>query len=322
MRRLALPFSLVLVLSQGASAQSLQKRYRHRAEAEQLIEQILVGNGLEQAVTRLQYLGEETYAAEELAKHVRGVDERQRRNVAFALSALAVRESEPALVKLARDEDSAVRMSAATGLGKLKSRNVAALEPLLSDPTLGVRREAARALGAMHNPKVGRLLVEKARAEGEPEVRAAMLVGAGDSGDRRQADALEGFLKSSSESTRLAAAQGLCRLGSPKGLAIVRKMLESKDRYERRQGLSLLEGARAQVAAPLLRPLLDDPDRVIAASAARTLYQGGDERMLEWLVVTAHRSKGDDRLAIENELERLHLTDDRRRVILLKAGIR
>lgn len=312
----------ILVLSSLAGAQGLQKRLAHRAEAEALVGQLLVGERMEQALARLRYLGEERFAAEMLGQYVRAVNERQRRNVAFALAGLGVAESEPLLARLARDSDPVVRMSAAAGLGKVRSRNARVLVPLLSDPTLGVRREAARAIGAMRSARMGKLLAEKARVEGEPEVRAALLVAVGDSGDRRQAGVLETFLKSSSESARFAAAQGLCRLGAPRGLAFARALLQSQDRYERRQGLAVLEGAPARVARPLLKPLLDGPDRTLAAAAARLLHQGGERGMLEWLVLAAHHARGDEKLALEVELEQLHLSDEARKAILLKAGIR
>ncbi len=59
----------------------------------------------------------------------------------------------------------------------------------------------------------------------------------------------------------------------------------------RRQGLALYEGVSAKKAEPSLRPLLEDKDRSVAASAARILYQGGDKKMLEWLVVASWNSK-------------------------------
>jgi len=185
-----------------------------------------------------------------------------------------------------------------------------------------VRREAARALGTLRVAQAGSALVTAARAEPELEARAAMLTAAGQSGDVRQGAALRPFLKSSSESTRFAAARGLVHLGAPEGLAFARGLLGSEDRFVRRQGLALFEGVSAQHSGRALRPLLEDPDRGLAAGAARVLYQGGEGTMLEWLVLAAWRAKDPrERLAVERELEPLHLGDEARRAVLRRAGV-
>jgi HEAT repeat protein len=187
---------------------------------------------------------------------------------------------------------------------------------------LGVRREAARALGALHATKAGPALMKAAQAEGEPEVREAMLVAAGQAGDKRQTAALERFLDDSSESARFAAAQGLCALGSTRGFEFAKKRIASADRYERMRGVLLFEGARAKDAAAVLEPLLDDKDLAVGAAAARVLYQGGDEKKLDWLVLHSFQSNGENKLVYEKELEALRLADDQRRAILAKAGIK
>jgi hypothetical protein len=70
-----------------------------------------------------------------------------------------------------------------------------------------------------------------------------------------------------------------------------------------------------------LRPLLEDKDRTLAASAARILHQGGDKSMLGWLVLASWKANGEEKLAYEKELETLHLADDERKAILRKAGM-
>jgi hypothetical protein len=103
---------------------------------------------------------------------------------------------------------------------------------------------------------------------------------------------------------------------------VAHKLLSSSDRYERRHGLALFEGAKAKDADKMLRPMLKDPDPAVSAIAARILYQGGDAKMLDWLVVTSARAPNSARLAYETELEQLHLADDRRKQILARAGIK
>ncbi len=320
--RPVLLLALLLPLLALSGPASTAKRGERRAETEQVLLGVLQGGPVPAAVSRLRFLREEAYAAEEIALALRkALDERVRRNLTAVLAGLETRTAEPTLARLTSDDDSAVRMYAAQGLARLKSRNTAALLPLLQDKSSGVRKEAARALGASRNAKMGPPLVKAAKAEQELEVRATMLAAVGDTGDAKQVPALKAFLASDSESTRFAAARGLCRLGSQDGFAFAGKLLGSEDRFVRRQGLELYEGVSAKKAAPALKPLLEDKDRSLAAGAARILYQGGEAPMLDWLVLASWNAKGDEKLAYEKELEALQLQDDRRKAILRKAGV-
>lgn len=325
MRALAFALLAAFALAPAAAdaGQAGRKRAARRVEVDQALGGILRGGGVEAAVSRIEFLGERGYAAARIEGLIgNATEDEQLRNLSRALSMLAVPDSEPALVKLARNEDAVVRMNAVAGLGRVHSRAVNVLQELLRDESMPVRREAAKALGEARVPGLGALLVRTAQVEGEPEVRAALLVAVGQSGDKKQAKALEAFLKSSSESTRVAAARGLCGLGAPAGFAFAKGLLASHDRYERRQGLALFEGFPAKNVAPALKPLLSDPDKSIAAAAARILYQGGDAKMLDWLVLESHNAHGDAKLTIENEIDPLHLSDEDRRAILKRHGVK
>jgi HEAT repeat protein len=292
-------------------------------ETDQVIAGLLRGGSVESAVSRIEFLGEKAYAADQIMELLdESTEDDQLRDLSQALSLLAVPDAEPALIKLAQSGDAVVRMNAAAGLGRIQSRAANVLQALLKDASMPVRREAAKAMGRIRVPKLGAVLVRAAQVEGEPEVRAALLVAVGQSGDKKQAKALEAFLKSSSESTRVAAARGLCGLGAPAGFAFAKKLLASTDKYERRQGLALFEGFPAKNIAPALKPLLDDPDVSISAAAARILFQGGDATMLGRLVVASHKANGDAKLKIENEIEPLHLSDADRQAILKRAGVK
>lgn len=306
-----------------SGAGSRQTRAEHRVEVEQTVQQIAQGQEIESGLARIHYLGEEDYAASVAVSALqRAPDERERRNLAFALGVLGAHGSEATLIALAHDPDPVVRMSAAQGLGRVHSRDVRTLGALLKDPSMPVRVEGAKALGALHQAKFGKALLEAARTESEPEARAVILVAAGDCADPRLAKGLAGFLTSSSESTRSAAARALCHLGAPQGLTYARKQLESAQKLERRQAVALFEGAPASAARAVLRPLLKDPDAQVAASAARILYQGGEAVMLDWLVVASFHAKGEEKLTYENELEKLHLDDAQRGLILRRAGLK
>lgn len=321
-RPLALLLALLASQALGASSSS-EKRLSRRMETDAALQQLVNGAPVPATVSRLLFLGEQAYAADQLMLQLRrAVDARQRRNLTATLAGLSVRGAEPTLAQLTQDDDSAVRMYAAQGLGRLRSRRINVLVPLLEDKSSGVRKEAARALGATRSAKVGKVLVGLAKSEQELEVRTAMLVAVGESGDTKQVAALKGFLASDSEATRFAAARALCLLGSKDGFAFADKLLTSSDRFVRRQGLALFEGVAAKKGDVALRPLLEDKDRGLAAGAARILYQGGDAKMLEWLVVSSWNAKStDEKLLYEKELEPLQLADDRRKAILRKAGL-
>ncbi len=310
----------LLPLSVSAAGRSSERR----AEAQVEVRRLLAGANPWATLSRLKFLGEQRSAAVALAKAWDGLDDAElRRNVATVVAGLEVARAEPLLVEFTQSSDSAVRMSGAQGLGRIRSRQVGVLVPLLQDRNLGVRREASRALGASRDSRsLGKVLLEAAKGEGEPEVRAAMLEAVGRSGDRRLTSAIASFLTSSSDATRFAAARGLCLLGARQGFEFAAGLLASEDRFVRRQGVALFEQLPARVAKPYLEPKLEDPDRRVAASAARILYQGGDASKLEWLVLVSHLSKPDDKLIIEEELEKLLLTDERRKAILRKAGLR
>jgi HEAT repeat protein len=323
-----LPACLLLVLALSTQATqaappSVQKRLSRRAETGQLVEQILEGSlPVPTALSRLRLLRDEAHAAGALIRALPDLtDPRRLRDVTAVLAGLETRSAEPALVELAGHPDGAVRMYAVQGLGRLRSHRVEVLLPLLGDKSVGVRREVARALGASRNPKVGKALLDAARTEGDPQARVLLLEAVGASGDKKQAPALETFLDDSSESSRFAAARGLCLLGAPEGFAFARKLLASEDKHVRRQGVALYEGLPVKLSQPALRPLLEDKDRTLAASAARILYQGGDKTMLSWLVLASWNAQGEEKLTYEKELETLQLADDERKALLRKAGM-
>ncbi len=321
MRR-ALVFLAVLCPIAATAGWEAERRLKRRSEVEQLVGQIASGRDVQAAISKIAFLDEPDYAARRLVERLQGeVEDPARRDLAMALAQIKARMAEPVLIELTRDRDASVRMSAAQGLGRLRSRAAEPLLPLLSDSSMAVRREAAKALGYTGEERAGKILIDVARREVEPEVRAAMLAAAGGAGDRRQVPALEGFLRHSSESARYAAAQGLCRLGASRGLAFVSLRLASEDRSERRRALDLLEEVPLKVAGPLLRPLLSDKDPALAASSARLLHLAGEKKMLEWLVVGSFQATGEAKLAFEDQLELLHLTDEQRAKILVAAGL-
>ncbi len=315
---------VVLVLVSLAVPVAAKKN--NAAEALQVLDRFLSGQvGLNATVNRVQYLGAEALVAEELAlvlKRTRDPKRREPQIELLAAVAVPSEDVERLLLTSLRSDTVGEVMAACRGLGRTRPRDaVGPLVGLLGHPVLGVRREATRALGAIGQPGAGGPLLKAAKTEVDLELRLQMIVAAGRAGDRKQAPALEALLGDSSESTRLAAAQALCTLGAPRCAKFAAALLGAADRHERLQGVMLFEGAKAKLAAPSLTPLLKDADHKVRARAARLLVEGGDARQLEFLVIESARAGGESKLAYEDELERLRLSDEQRQAILKRAGL-
>lgn len=327
MRRSTFLLWLWAVPALAGSAASNQKALNKFEEAKGIADGFITGTSttsISNACSRLKYLGQEALGSRLWAGAIIGEPVvEKRRTLAEGLAILSNKEGTPGLLRALGDEDGAVRMYGAQGLGRVHVREAAPkIATLLGDKTLGARREAAKALGQFHDPRWGDALMKAAKVEEDAEVKAGMLVAAGQSGDKKQSAELEKYLNGKSETAQFAAAQGLVLLGAASGLKFAKDKLASKDKFDRMQGLQLFEGSKAKEVAPVLEPLLKDPDRGVQATTARILYQGGDAKKLDWLVIESFKANGEDRLPYERELESLRLSDEDRKAILTKAGIK
>src|SRR4051812_44692300 len=108
------------VLAGGATA---RKAVNKQAEAGEPVSQDAQGGSNPNAiVNRLRFLGQEGYGAHELASlMLREPDLEKRRSMAQVIAGLANKEGEPGLLRGLEDEDGAVRMYSAQGLGRMKS---------------------------------------------------------------------------------------------------------------------------------------------------------------------------------------------------------
>lgn len=312
---------LLVLLASAAPA-----RPNNTAEAARVLDQFLGGAmPLNAAINRVQFLGAEVYVSGELVFALRrATDPRARSPLLEFLAALGVHDAdvERLFLRSLASDDTGEVMIAARGLGRIKSAEaVKPLIALLLSPMLGVRREAARALGEIGKPAASAPLLKAAKTEGDLDLKVLMISAAGRAGDKKQVPVLEALLKDDSESTRLAGAQALCAVGAPKCAQFASKLLASKDKNERFQGVMVFEGSSAKVSGPTLTPLLKDSDDKLRARAARILVQGGDPKGVEWLVIESAKAQGEHRLVYEDELEKLRVTDEQRQAILKKAGL-
>jgi len=303
---------LLLVLPLTAAAKGSPEEVRAAAQ------DIVAGKGVSAALSRLDFLGAGGQACDLLVPHALGGETKVRRNVAEAFARFAERRHLEALLALVQDPDVSLRVAAAKGLGHAKLDHPG-LRGLLQDKASGVRREAARALGGLKSPAAGKAVLDAADVEAEPEVREVMLLAAATAPFPGLVGRLERALGHLSESTRTAAAHALCQLGAPSGLAVAKEKLGSQSRYDRRDGVMMLEGVPLKAAGPLLAPLLQVPvqDMALSAPAARVLAQAGDRGALEWLVVQANDARGAAAGPLLDALEALKVTDEDRQRILL-----
>ncbi len=315
----------VVMLALGSLAGGPSRRQQ---EATRLLDALASGElNANQASNRLSVMGEDAFICSALVARLRRFTAAPSwyRPAIVVLGAVAVPnpDVEQVLSAAFNDEDITVRMAAIRGVARAKGTRAAPqLEALIGDRLLGVRREAAKALGVLGQSRSAAPLLAQARVEADPETRAFQLQALGHLGDKKVVPELEKFLAQSSESTRLAAGQSLCALGSPKGFAFAKALFASKDAFERTQGVRLFEGTPAKVSAPHLEPLLADADASVRATAARVLYQGGQKDKLSWLVLESTKANADQRTPYERELETLGLRDDERAAILAKAGLK
>ncbi len=283
--------------------------------------------GLNQAVNRFAFLGVQRFAAHELMLSLSRFDDERKRAQIYEAIALVVSpppdpDVENALWRATFTDDTARKIVITRALARMHSiKGYLPLLSMLKDHQAPVRRAAATSLGEMGLPAAGAPLAAALQVEDDFETKVTLLVAIGKAGDKRQAAVLEPTLTQTSEVARLAAAQALCQLGSPKGVAFAKQLMASKDANERLQGVRLFDGVQAKQATPNLSPMLADVDHRVRATAARILAQGGDKSKVDWLVLESSKSVGEDRLPYENELETLRLSDEDRRAILKRAGV-
>jgi HEAT repeat protein len=302
------------------------QRNAQHSDVQDIVDAIVRGEGgVNVQLARARSMGKEAEVAKALEETSIRVSDRERlRNIALALVALMHAGGECTLMRMSQSSDPGTRMYAVQGLGQLKSKAaVPKMITLVGDKVPAVRREAARAVGAMRIETAAPGLLDAAKAETELEAKAAQIIAIGQVGGKKQVKALEKFLTDDpSESTRRAAARALCTLGEKSGLEYAKKMLSSDDQQDHLDAVKLFEDAKAEVAAPVLEPLLNSRNVRMAAAAAHMLYTGGNTKMLEWLVLRAARSKEiDDRLIYEHELESIGITDKQRHEINARNGI-
>jgi len=226
-----------------------------------------------------------------------------------ALSSAKQTEIRKLLIGALDDEQSQVRMQAASALGNIGSKE--AVDPLitaLADPNDWVRVQVAEAIGKLGNPFTAQILAQHLETESDSHVRATLVKALGKIGDEKIAPLLAvyledkdsrvrancveamtqlrtstGNLKSAflkladdpSNRVRANVAVALLSFGEEKGREILAKMLVSKDEYCRASAAYAYgEIGQAEDRPSIIRLLADD-SLMVRKNAIKALVKHG-----------------------------------------------
>lgn len=225
-----------------------------------------------------------------------------------------MRAIEP-LIRLLRDEDYLVRLSAISGLGTLYP--LPALVKLGSSEPIR-RRQAARELAALPDRRViGPLLA--ALSDDSALVTVAVIEALGQIRDPQAVEPLLPFLEDGSPPERIAAITALGELNGTVAVPQIIQIItsESEQSKIRRRAATVLGQLSDWRAVEPLIASLSDNDPQMRMTAADALAQLPDGRSLEPLVATLEDSIPRVRVAAANALGALN--DERAAEALIKA---
>ncbi len=225
------------------------------------------------------------------------------------LTAAARRDVCKRLTELLNDNDSRVRMQAASALGNLGCRDTAeVLITALADPNEWVRVQVVEALGRIGSEDLASVLAHHLEGENEAHVRATLIKVLGTIGSdklvpvlalyledrdaRVRANCIEAMLRLNSSkdamrrqllklasdvNNRVLAntALGLVSLGERQGRMILVRMLESADEYMRASATYALGEIRDRHDLSTLVRLLGDNSWMVRQNAVRALVKYG-----------------------------------------------
>jgi HEAT repeat protein/Na+/melibiose symporter-like transporter len=180
-----------------------------------------------------------------------------------------------AALRSLRDSESAVSREEAIRSAGREQMTLAAGEIIaaLHDPSPGVRRQAALALGRLGDPRAAEALLHQ--LEEHPDlVEEETLIALGGLGDLRAAQPLVRFLRSPRAILRRAAARALGRLGSPEAIQpLLESARDSGDVELRRASLQALRLLRAREAEAVAGQALLEADPTLRIAAAELVSE-------------------------------------------------
>ena len=131
-----------------------------------------------------------------LQQAIRSGTSEQKRSALYEIKMLATEQASRLAIPALTDNDLMVRATAASAIISLpQSESAVLLQPMLSDKSDFVRREAAYALGENHTGIATSALVKRMLEDKVPEVRTAAAVALGNAGDTSSLAGLTAVLK-------------------------------------------------------------------------------------------------------------------------------
>lgn len=177
------------------------------------------------------------------------------------------------LAALNRETDDHVRAAMVAALGRIGgSAATTAVIAAINDPSLEVSSEAALAAGALAEPGIGSLDVVGAACDALIH-RYSTLGKPGEMTPRGAAnEATPGALPRDLSATREAFLSAMARIASPRFRPLLIEALKSaRTAGVRRAAIRGLAATDDGATAAIIRPLLDDPDASVRASAAESM---------------------------------------------------
>jgi hypothetical protein len=159
------------------------------------------------------------------------------RNAVDLLAELAPPDADARIAGMLAHSEPRVRRSAASSLAKLGTpRAVLALLQAVQDPSAEVRLQVALGLGTVRNPRAVPWLIEALDKEQDQDVQMAMISALGrmptEDAVARLARATEpgGMLLRKSTAVRLHAVEALAEAGTPSAQAVLRTLMNDRER--------------------------------------------------------------------------------------------
>jgi HEAT repeat protein len=207
-----------------------------------------------------------------------------RQNAAKLLARYSVPGSVETLVKLLRDEVSAVRLKAVHGLGSIKaSQALEALCTRLGDPDMKVQGAAIEALIAIGDVRSVAFLLEYLKNDSEYVRRAAVEV----LNQVVTSDAVKDLVSALRDQdwwVRVRAADALGTLGGDRVVEAVVSLIDDPDDFVRRYSVEILNMVPDGRSVEPLIHALDDTDWWVRERAIDALAKVGDSRALDPLL--------------------------------------
>lgn len=184
-----------------------------------------------------------------------------------------------------KDVDVGVRVAAARALGAIDDpRSVEALSKALrSDPSVEVRRAAAWALGEIESPAGIPALAEAIRGDSDAEVRKTAAWALGEIESAGGVDALGAALSDGSPEVRAMAIWALGEIESAAAVKWLEKPLREGTLEERRKAAWALGEIESAAAVDALGGALSDPDAEVRSQAAWALGEIEAPQAVPWL---------------------------------------